>query len=113
MLFVFICPSNLLMMKENCSSFSVYLFQVQIADAWIGGDPCVWAAATPFHTGVCSETTFQPHLGLKSRHQVVLNLAIINPSIMLPHQIPLPSIYSIAMRLPKLILEHRFKIEIA
>lgn len=92
---------------------SVYLFQAQIADAWIGGDPGVWAAATPFHTGVCSETAFKPHLGLKSRHQVVLKLAIINPSIVLPHQIPLPSIYSIAVLSPKLILECRFKIEIA
>lgn len=86
-------------MKENCSSFSVYLFQEQI----LGGDPRDWAAVATFHTGVGSETPFKPqHLGLKSRHQVVFNLAIINPSIMLPHQILLPLIYSIAVLLPKL-----------
>lgn len=92
----------------------MYLFQEQITNSWVGGDAGVGAAVAPFHTGVCSETAFKPqHLGLKSRHQVVFKLAIINPSIMLPHQILLPSIYSIAVLLPKLTLEHRFRIEIA
>lgn len=110
---MFIFPSNLLTMKEICSSFPAYLFQEQIADAWVGGDPGVRAAVAPVHTGVCSETAFKPqHLGPKSRHQALFNLAIINPSIMPPHQILLPSICSIAVLLPKLIPEQRFRIEI-